>query len=177
MNSLTSTVKVSISPVATKTRDLGGLTYTPQISRSMALIFGAGAAGVQQLADDEITIAASATTTLNLKNASLTNAYGETIAITKYRVIWVENKSLLASVVIRQKAAGTVFETADERDAEVDDTGTDTGLILPPKSCMLLAADGTDGWLVGSTDAGQITVTNVDVTNTATVQYVIMGNQ
>jgi hypothetical protein len=99
MDSLTATVKATISYSAGKNRDLGTLTWAPNFTKSVAFAFGTAANQADQVFDDDRTLSASASEDIDLAG-SLTNAFGETITLARVKMIYIENKSAVDTLVV-----------------------------------------------------------------------------
>lgn len=99
MDSLTATLKATISYSAGKTRDLGTLTWAPNFTKSIAFTYGTGANQADQVFDDDRTLAASAAEDIDLAGA-LTNAFGESITFARVKAIYIQNNSAVDTLAV-----------------------------------------------------------------------------
>ena len=165
MDGLTATVRASIVATATKTRDTGTLTWPLNISDSLSLTTGNGANQVNEMFDDDRTLAASANEELDL-SGTLTNAFGDTIAFTGVKALYIKNNSSVDTLTVGD-AAATPWEPFFGATGET--------LQIPPGGMLLLTAPSAGGWPVTGGSADKLKITN-GAGGSTTYRIIILGD-
>jgi len=102
---------------------------------------GTGALKAEQHYHDTITLADGASTELDLAGG-LTDAFGDTITLTKLKGIYLKNKSADATLIYGHSAAnGIPIVNA----AALANAG---GILIPPGGADIKIAADADGWLI-----------------------------
>lgn len=107
----------------------------------------------------ESTIAASATTTFDLTGGGLVNAFGEAIALTNVKAVYIEN-------------TGTVSITVGGTNGMVG-----SGFTLRPGEGVLKAAPDATAYAVAAGSTDTITLTNTSGATQASYSIIVIGAQ
>lgn len=161
---------------ATNTKAFGTATATRQVSESASLSLTEGTAANQadKLYDQELTIAASATTTLDLSGV-LTDAYGDALTFAKVKAIYVKADSGNTNDVVVHTPTDGVPLFLATADREVEQVA-DPGITLKPGAFMLLGAPGLAGLAaVTNSTADKLKLTNSAGTTSVIARVVILG--
>jgi hypothetical protein len=164
MDSLTATLKIGINYSAGKTRDLGTLTWAPNFTKSISLAFGTAANQADQVFDDDRTLTASASEDIDLAGA-LTNAFGETITLARVKMIYIENKSAVDTLVV----GGATSNALANLFGNVNDV-----INIKPGGVFFIAAPGATGYPVTAATADLLHIVN-GAGGSTTYRIVIIG--
>jgi hypothetical protein len=102
---------------------------------SLALTAGTGANLCNLMWTDQRTIAAGANETINLKNASLTNAIGNTVAMDVLKLIYIKNTSTALTLHVNGAATTVAFTSANTETLE-----------LPPGAFVIFGCATATAW-------------------------------
>jgi len=165
MDTLTGTLKVNIATTVGKTADFGNATQSVNSTKTITLSFGTVANQANQMFADSRTLAGSASESLDL-SGSLTNAFGETIALTRIVALYIENTSTTDSIEVGGAASNAV--------ASIFGATADTIKIRPGGFLLLGGADVT-GYAVVAATADLLKVANLGAGST-TYKIIIFGS-
>lgn len=146
-------------------KDISSISYSgPQLTNGV----GAGEADIKY--SEQLTIAESGNTTLNL--SSLTDSFGNSISFTRIKELYIENSSLGSASSI--KVGGAVSNAFNAMWQAPGTANNDAFIPIRNGACLHLGvAQDATAYVVGS--AVNILITNLDGANAATVNVVIVG--
>jgi hypothetical protein len=104
--SLTANLNLLLNITHTKDLDLNTLRDAVNISRGVSLANGTGANQADAVWHDNRTLADAANETIDLRDGTLINAFGDTLTLTKLKALYIKNNSADANLLIGG-AAGT----------------------------------------------------------------------
>lgn len=163
---LTATLKAQLSAVHSSVLDLGTVSFTPSIGKSIPLATGTGADQADQLWTDTRTLTASSTEDLDLAG-SLVNALGATVTFARVRGIYVEAAAGNTNNVLVGGAAsnGLINWVAD---------ATDKVVVRPGGFFMIASRDAT-GYAVTASTGDLLRIGNSGSGTSVTYNIAIVG--
>lgn len=166
MAALTCTSRVTINPSMTISRDVVSIPYTFAHTKSTSWSNGVGAGAVNEMFDDDRTLADGANEDLDLSGVALQNAQGTNIAFARVKEVFAEHRS--GSVSMRMGAAAA--------NAWVGPFGASTHTLeLPVGGCIYLNNPTAAGWAVTNATADQLRFTNGAGGGASTYRLILLG--
>jgi hypothetical protein len=159
-------ISAGVNALLTGTSDLGGTSTAQNVSYAKTLTSGTGAGQADLVWGDNNTLAASATTDIDLAGA-LTGALGGTVTFAKIKAIFLYADEGNTNNVVLGAAASNQF---------VGPFGAATHTIaVPPGGCAVLVAPGTAGWAVTAATGDLLRVANSGAGTAVTYKILIVG--
>lgn len=170
IDTLDASIKATIAIISGRTFDFANpgqsIGETPSVSITTV---GSGANSANQIWSDQRTLSASASENLDF-SGSLTNCYGQTVAFTIIKFIYIRNRSTTGNMLIGASASnqwGTMF------------SGTSPALQIRQGGFFINCCTDATGWAVtagGTTPTGDVLkVLNQDSGASLTYDIVLVG--
>lgn len=166
---LSGTVEVQIHTTLVNSRDLGDDTYKLDLTKRYTWTNGSGAGKVNKEFDDERTLAASATETLDLSGSAIQDAQGVNLAFAKIKaLIIIADPGNTNDVVVGN---GTNPVVGGPFGAD----GTNT-ISLAPRDAMVFMSQSANGFMaVTNSTADGLKIANSGGTTGVTYRLIIVG--
>lgn len=150
MDDLTAQVQGKFSPAALLRRAFGDVPYVPgALNSNFQFSFGTGAKQANNLYDAKFTLAANATQDLDLNGGGLVNAFDQAFSITKIKVIYIFNASVVDTITFGAAPANPLLSITTLSGQER----------IPPGAFILKATPDAAGWVVAP-GADTVRITN-----------------
>lgn len=135
-----------------------------------SLADGTGAGAANKIYQNRLTIAGGATTTLDLNSTTgtpTTDIFGNNLAFTKVRLLYVHHRTTTTASAITVGGNASAFKNwvADASDKVKVKNG----------ACLLVCRTDADGYAVVDSTGDLLDIVNLDGSNAATVDVVIIG--
>lgn len=165
MDSLSGSVKTQFNMNATKTRDLGVISWPVNFTETLSLTSGIGANQVNEMFDDDRTLAGGANEELDL-SGTLLNAFGDTIAFVGVKLLYIKNNSATETLTVGG-AAATAWEPWAGAAGDA--------VKIPPGGFILWTNPSAAGWAVAAGVTDKLKILNSGGAST-TYRIVILGD-
>lgn len=140
------------------------------ISYNFGALAGTGAGKANAIYQSQFTVSPSATTTIDLTwvtGSPAGDIYGNTIAFSGIKAMYIEHLDDTAASAVTVGGNANAF--AAWVGHQSDKVKVKNG------ACLFLGNPNAEGYFVGTHLTGQLDITNLDASNTATVKLVLIG--
>ena len=162
----TSTITLSLLAELTATADLAANKSTINYPKSFSFTDGEGANMIESLWQDQRTLAASASETLDLYGG-LTNAFGATISFNKIKALLISAAAANTNNVLVGGNASNAFVNWVANSSDI--------VVVRPGGLLLLVAPGATGYGVSSGTGDILKVANSSSGTSVTYDIVLLG--